>query len=596
MNRTKKPRSLRTRLLAAVLLCWILPVLSVVILAGILLGRSYESSSRQELEARAQNAVEQLEIRMDAVFEASKSVSYDGVVRNAYRLYQRDGDSAALYRTVTEYLNQNFTRDERILAAFLSFWEEPDVRPYAAGRGDLGFSAQREYRDAIEADVLEKMSDVDTGILLLEYGGELYVARNLLDSHFRPYASVVLLCNQEQLFQSLDAVRGISTVSLQIDGTLLLDEEKKLQTTGGVRETGNTGISGEPGNSQNAEASPKPGEAGRTFFFEGNVSGHSFRLCAVQAPFYLWRDVPRIRLVVGFVVLLVLPMLTLMLYLFRRYVTKPVEILGEANSRLEAGERGYTIETKAESQEFARLYANFNTMSTELKNQFERSYQEQQALQQARMKALQSQINPHFLNNTLEIINWEARLANDERVSAMIEALSTMMNGALGRDGRSRIPLREELSYVDAYLYIIRERLGERLEIRKELDESLMEALVPRLVLQPLAENAVEHDITPHHGGSLCLRAYREKRNADGEHREDGCIVLEVEHDGTMSPEDQAEVNAMLSSPSYETEASGHVGLRNVRQRLKLLYGEEGELSLTQPAPDRILARVSFPG
>ncbi len=561
MNEKKRPRSLRTRLLTAVLLCWLLPVLSVTILAGILLGSSYERSSRQELESRAQNAVEQLEIRMDAVFEASKSVSYDGVVRNAYRLFQRDGDSAVLYRTVTEYLNQNFTRNERILAAFLSFWEEIGVRPYAASRGDLGFSAQREYRDGIESDVLEKMSGVDTGILLLEYDGQLYVARNLLDSHFQPYATIVLLCDGEQLFQSLDPVRQISDVKLYIDGALQVDEDNTLRS---------------------AEATAETEEA---LSFEGSASGHSFLLAAELAPFHVWRDVPQIRTAAGFVALLVLPMLLVVIYLFRRYVTRPVEILVEANSRLESGERGYTIDMQAESQEFERLYAHFNTMSAELKNQFERSYQEQQALQQARMKALQSQINPHFLNNTLEIINWEARLADDERVSAMIEALSTMMDGALGRDGRSQIPLREELSYVDAYLYIIHERLGERLRIEKEIDESMLDATVPRLILQPLAENAVEHDLTPRRGGNLSLRARRE-----GER-----IVLEVEHDGQLSTEDLAAVEAMLAATPDDTEISGQVGLRNVRQRLRLLYGDAGELSLIQPAEGRILARVSFP-
>ena len=105
MKREKQPRSLRTRLLGAVLLCWVLPVLSVVILAGVLLSDSIERSTIQELEAREENAMEQLEMRLDAVFEASKAVSYDGVVRNSYRLYQRDGDNAALYRTVTDYLN-----------------------------------------------------------------------------------------------------------------------------------------------------------------------------------------------------------------------------------------------------------------------------------------------------------------------------------------------------------------------------------------------------------------------------------------------------------------------------------------------------------
>lgn len=561
MNKTRRPRSLRSRLLTAVLLCWVLPVLSVMALAGYLLGESYERSARQELESRGQNAMEQLEMRMDAVFEASKTVSYDGVVRNSYRLYQSDGDSAALYRTVTEYLNQNFTRDERISAAFLSFWELGEVRPYAASRGDLGARVQREYRERIEADVLERMREIDTGILLLEYDGELYVTRNLLDSHFRPYATVVLLCDRGQLFQSLDPVRQISEAALLLDHRILVSEDNTLESI---------------------EQAPETGDALR---LEGETAGHSFELTAAIAPFDVWHDVPEIRTAAGFVALLALPLLLVVLYLFRRQVTRPVEILVEANNRLESGERGYAIREKADSLEFERLYAHFNTMSAEMKNQFERSYLEQQALQQARVKALQLQINPHFLNNTLEIINWEARLANDERVSAMIEALSTMMDGALGRDGRSQIHLREELSYVDAYLYIIRERLGARLEVRKEIDPGVLDTMVPRLILQPLAENAVEHDITPRRGGLLTLRARREGTR----------LVLEVEHDGSMSAEDRASIEAMLASPVEDTEISGQVGLRNVRQRLTLLYGAEGELSLSQSGMDRILARVSFP-
>ena len=560
MTHARQPRSLRSRLLTAVLLCWVLPALIVMALAGYLLGVSYESAAQQELDTRARNAMEQLEMRMDAVFEASKTVSYDGVVRNSYRLYERDGDSAALYRTVTEYLSQNFTRDERIDAAFLSFWELGEVRPYAASRGDLGIRAQRQYRETIEADVLERMREIDTGILLLEYDGDLYVARNLLDSRFRPYATVVLLCDREQLFQSLEPVRQISEPSLLLDDRLLVEGDSL----------------------RSVERAPDTGDALR---YEGGVAGHRFVLTAAIAPLDVWHDVPQIRTAAGFVALLALPLLLVVFYLFRRQVTHPVEILVEANNRLESGERGYTIDAKADSLEFQRLYAHFNTMSAELKNQFERSYLEQQALQQARVKALQLQINPHFLNNTLEIINWEARLADDERVSAMIEALSTMMDGALGRDGRSQIHLREELSYVDAYLYIIRERLGERLEVRKEIDEDVLDTMVPRLILQPLAENAVEHDITPRRGGLLTLRARRE-----GER-----LVLEVEHDGNMSAEDRAAIEEMLASPVEDTEISGQVGLRNVRQRLTLLYGEKGKLSLSQSGPDRILARVSFP-
>ena len=555
----KKPISLRTHLLSLVLLCWVLPILSVTLLAGYLLGRSYEQASRQELDSRAQNAVEQLAIRMDAIFDASKSVSYDGVVRNSYRLYQLDGDSAALYRTITDYLNTNFTRDERVLAVFLSFWND-DIGPYAASRGDLGYSAQRVYREEVEADLLNKVKDLDTGILLLEYGGELYVARNLVDSHFRPYASVVLLCDDSVLFQSVDAVQQISSARLILDGKLLYGEDGLLQPA------------------ENREVSSD-------HVYEKEVSGHTVCIEASLAPFHFWRDIPQIQTTALFVLLLVFPLLAVMLYLFRRQVTKPVEILVDASNHLQAGERGYKIETTADSREFYRLFEHFNEMSAELKNQFDRSVQEQQALQQAQVKALQLQINPHFLNNTLEIINWEARLANDTRASSMLEALSVMMNGTLGRDGRSRIPLREELTYVDAYLYIIRERLGERLTITREIDENMLDTQVPRLILQPIVENAVEHDLTPRRGGQLSIRAGQEN----------GFVILEVEHDGQMTAEDLATIDAVLSSPVEDTGISGQIGLRNVRQRLTLLYGEQGTIRLTQPEEGRILARVSFP-
>ena len=97
------------------------------------------------------------------------------------------------------------------------------------------------------------------------------------------------------------------------------------------------------------------------------------------------------------------------------------------------------------SKEFAYLGNSFNAMSDKLKNQFERIYKEELALRDAKIMALQSQINPHFLNNTLEIINWEARLADDVKVCQMLEALSTMLNAAMDRKHRPLIHLSEEM-------------------------------------------------------------------------------------------------------------------------------------------------------
>ena len=95
-------------------------------------------------------------------------------------------------------------------------------------------------------------------------------------------------------------------------------------------------------------------------------------------------------------------------------------------------------------------------MSKVLKNWFDHIYEEELALRDAqKIMALQSHLNPHFMNNTLEIINWEARLSGNEKVSQMIGALATIMNAGIDRKHEPQVTLSQEMSYVDAYLYII---------------------------------------------------------------------------------------------------------------------------------------------
>ena len=557
----KQPGSLRTKLLRIILLCWVLPIAIILTVAGILLRSNYERNLRGQLETDAGYVLRQEERLLNAVFESSKAVSYDGAVRSAYRDYLQHGDRTALYRGVSEYLSQTFSRDERFQAVFVSFWEDLKIYPYIMSSGIRGYSIPRNYHRSVEPLLLEEMAEADTAIRILVFDNELYVARNLLDSSFRPYATVVMLCDKSGLLDSFDSIRGAGGVMLLLDD-LMLDETGTLQ-----------------------QAVPAETENGDVLCYDGELEGHRLQLRVKTVPFDILADIPELRIAVTAVVLLVLPLLLVMILLFRRQVTRPVETLLDATDRLQSGERGYQIADEAKNKEFERIYRHFNAMSTELQNQFERSYQEQQALQQARVKALQSQINPHFLNNTLEVINWEARLAGDDRVSTMIEALSVMLNAALGRDGRSRIPLKEELGYVDAYLYIISQRLGERLVINREIDETLLELPVPRLILQPLVENAVEHDLAQRHGGTLAVRVYRVGDE----------MVLESEHDGSLSAEDLESIRELLASSVVDTEISGQVGLRNVRQRLELLYGQAGRLNIEQSAPERILAQVRFP-
>lgn len=552
----RKPRiSLRTGMTTVIVLCWLAPILLLVTVFGVLLGQSYQRSARQELDDNAQFALLQIQSELESAVSDSKSVSYDGVIRSAYRSYRESRNKIALYRSANEYLRDNFSRSRGYRAVFLVFWEEEiNANAYAFCDGESGSALIRDCQEATPV-ILDAMREEDTQLCFLLIGSQLYLTRNLLDSHFEPYATIVIMLRPSALFTPLSALGEREELQLQLDGLCF-------------------GYDGEEG------VEPRQEEDG--YLYETEIEGHALCLLVAGKEYNAWRENPWLNWAAGGAALLVLPLLVLLWLLWGRHVRRPVETLVEANMKVQAGERGYEITQHAPNTEFETLFEHFNDMSAELKAQFERAYLEQQASQRAQIKALQSQINPHFLNNTLEVINWEARIAGNDRVGAMIEALSTMLDAALDRDGRTQIALREELGYVDAYLYIIRERLGEGFHVHKEIDESLLQRQVPRLILQPIVENAVEHDMTRNGGGELWLRVYRQER----------LLLLEVEHEGSMTEADREKVAGQLRSTS---EISGSVGIQNVNQRLKLIYGEDGSLSLDETGRGTILARIRFP-
>ena len=554
----RRPISLKWGMFSIVALCWIVPLVMIVLVAGALLNRSYEQDLRHTIESGTARAMEQVEMRVETAIESSKAVSYNGDIAKAYHTYQRTGDSVQLYSQVTEYLSHGFSRDENLRAVFVTFLDRPNEDySYVIVKGDSSYHLLRNYRLFAREDALKTAAEMDTGIQFRVLNGELYIIRNLMDLNFKPYAVLVMQCNKETMFQSVNILSDLKTAQVRLDDATvtLLD----------------------PPEEQRGETIRKE--------YTSMVGGHSLYFTAEIQEKKIMEAMPGLRWAIAVILLMVFPLLLLVLVAFYRHVTRPVETLAEASLRVQNGERGYQVQELPRNQEFRQLTQHFNAMSTELENQFERIYEEQQALQEARIRSLQSQINPHFLGNTLEIINWEARMAENEKVSAMIEALATMLDAAISRDGRSQITLREELSYVNAYLYIIQERMGDGLKVRKEIDETLLDQLVPRLLLQPLAENAVEHDLVRNKGGELCIRALRTEHG----------IRLEVEHGGHMTPEDRQNIDTLLSPDTERSTRRQHVGIRNLHQRLQLIYGDRASLSIEEVRPGRILASIDLP-
>ena len=296
----KKTRtSLRTGFLMTILICWLVPIFIVVALAGVLLNENYRQSVQQEIDSSAANALRLVQMRFEDAIDDSKAVSYDGTVRDAYRTWLQNGDSAGLYGTVTDYLSQSFTRGEIYQAVFIHFWNV-DASAYVLSDGTTSFGLLRQCRECAP-QIMAEMEDADTDIRLLLIDGQMYMARNLLDSTFTPYASVVMLLQPGNLFLPLDSVNRVGNLQYSLDGyrfTIAADGS----LVEAAEETGNV-------------------------HYQAKTEGHIIGFSADREEYDIFGENPWMRWAIGSVVLLILPLSLVTIALFYRHVTRPMEVL-----------------------------------------------------------------------------------------------------------------------------------------------------------------------------------------------------------------------------------------------------------------------------
>jgi len=202
----------------------------------------------------------------------------------------------------------------------------------------------------------------------------------------------------------------------------------------------------------------------------------------------------------------------------------------------------------------------------------ERKLEEQsRLLMEARLDALQRQINPHFLFNTLNSITSLVR-SQPELAREMIVKLGNILR-ALLKEREAFVPFAEELAFTDDYLDIEVVRFGEKLRVVKEIAEETLAVMVPSMLLQPLIENSIKHGLEPRiDGGTVTLRSRM---------LTDGRLLLEVEDDGIgMGMESEGGVSLAASGAERGWSEGGGIGMRNVRERMEVMYGPAAEVEI----------------
>lgn len=250
----------------------------------------------------------------------------------------------------------------------------------------------------------------------------------------------------------------------------------------------------------------------------------------------------------------VLSLLICMLGIFTliRYQLLPVKKLGQVMRRVEEGDTTIRAEQKG-AQEFQVLAGTFNQMLERIETLMKEEKEQEALTRIYELKALTSQINPHFLYNTLDTIIWMAEFQDHQKVVDITKALSNYFRLSLNA-GEEIVTLRQEIEHVRQYLFIQKERYGDKLEYTIFEPDDIPDIKLPKIVLQPLVENAIYHGIK--------------------ESERPGKITITVSKRDTFIDICIADNGVGIKENTTSTKELGGVGIKNIKERLTLFFGE----------------------
>lgn len=286
----------------------------------------------------------------------------------------------------------------------------------------------------------------------------------------------------------------------------------------------------------------------------------------------LYKDVNRVNGYIMFFGLFGCAVLIVINKFFADSIEKPIAGLVK---KMEIFKKENVLDTvvSERNDEIGYLEHNFNDMAQHLKNVIKTMYLERISRKNAYIKALQAQINPHFIYNTLENISWTARMNNDAEVSDMIATLARLMEVNF-RKKEKQVSIEDEVSYIENYYKIIKFRFGDEVTFRYDISPETRQIKIPTLIIQPLVENSVNHGIRKtRRKGIVLIKTYIDKENAIIEVIDNGVGI-----DGERLDEINDRLGKSLEEGMNETD---NIGIVNTSNRIKLCYGEEYGLEIS---------------
>lgn len=525
--------------------------------AGVSLTFSLASMKEQSIELlQMQNntVAESFQGSMDSYKEIVLGTIMDDSVQNYYRQVQRNALKTADINAVYSKLeNLNNMYESLNFAAIVSSDYESY---YYRGKGSLSVTQFEE----VYPQAYDKSKYAQKGTLKVSYNNDYYKGNRYTLSLYYPLYDTRkvsdaqgLLCMNfdDPAVQRMLAVGDSSAETRVVDtgGMVLLSKDKE-----------------ETGRYVNYIDEMENGI--QIFTKNGNmyvcqkIKNWNYYVVSSISSYKLMESGFRTIVVVIIVLIIVLITVSIIIRILVKKMYQPLDKVVSKMDHVATGSLRTRINVDNMGEDFTKLAVGFNSMMDEIEVLMEQVKLEQHQLEQIRFNALQSQIQPHFLYNTLECIHWQAIAEGNKEISTMVKALAKYYRICLSK-GHDVIPIREEIEHIRNYMIIQNMRYDNIIGSEIVVESRVEESLIPKLTLQPLVENSIYHGMKVKEGkkGTLYLTAYK-----DGDE-----VVIKVSDTGTgMSQEQIDEMNEQLSR--YE-DSFGY-GVRNVNKRIELLFGE----------------------
>lgn len=274
----------------------------------------------------------------------------------------------------------------------------------------------------------------------------------------------------------------------------------------------------------------------------------------------MYREVSLLRNLIIGLILFSCVLIIIMIRCMNRWLVDPVMKLSSAMNRVQEGHMDVRVDSGYQD-EMGDLCRGFNSMVQTLDISMKQIRTDEEAKRKLEIRMLQEQINPHFIRNTLNTFRWMAELKGALGISKAISAFTGIIDYSLGGN-ENMVCLKDELFYLEKYIYIQKIRYQNLFIYEVHVPEGLMDALIPKLILQPIVENSVHHGITEKMG---VISVSAEEKDKD--------LLLHVMDDGSGMDKERI---AEILSGAYQAAKrhSHHIGLYNVCERLRLIYGE----------------------